>query len=56
MKRLGSKLIDLCEGKEKTKTKTKNKNKKKKKKKKGEKNWTFLQLTCLLWQSLKQPL
>ena len=53
MKRLGSKLIDLCEGKEKTKTKNKNK---KKKKKKGEKNWTFLQLTCLLWQSLKQPL
>ena len=39
MKRLGSKLIDLCKGKEK-KTKTK--------KKKGEKNWTFGQLTGLL--------
>ena len=51
MKRVGSKLIDLCEGKEKTKTKNKNK-----KKKKGEKNWTFGQLTGLLWQSLKQPL
>ena len=32
MKRLGSKLIDLCEGKEKTKTKNKNKNKKRRKK------------------------
>ena len=38
MKRLGSKLIGLGEGKEK-KTKTK---------KKGEKNWTFGQLTGLL--------
>ena len=37
--------------------KGKNKNKKQKqKKKKGEKNWTFGQLTGLLWQSLKQPL
>ena len=40
MKRLGSKLIDLCERKE------------KKQKKKGEKNWTFGQLTSLLQRSL----
>ena len=33
MKMLGSKLIDLCEGKEKPKTKNKNKKKKKRRKK-----------------------
>ena len=43
MKRLGSKLIDLCEGKE---------IKQKQKIKKGKKNWTFRQLTGLLRWSL----
>ena len=42
MKRLGSKLIGLCEGNE--------------KKKKKVKNWPFGQLIGLLQRSLKPPL